>query len=40
MGAHVLKLNKRLAFAPKPANIDVSRSTAQKLALMPASSYN
>ena len=40
MGAHVLKLNKRLAFAPKPANINVSMSTVPKLALVPASRYN
>ena len=40
MGAHVLKLNKRLAFAPKPININFSRSTSPKLALVSASRYN
>ena len=40
MGAHVLKLNKGLPFAPKPANIKVPRYTAPKLALVPASRYN
>ena len=37
MGAHVLNLNKGLGFAPKPANINVSRYTDSKLGLVPAS---
>ena len=40
MGAHGLKLNKGLLFAQKLANINVSRSDAPKLALVPASRYN
>ena len=40
MGAHVLKLNKGLLFARKPVNINVSRSAAAKLALVPASRSN
>ena len=40
MWAHILKLNKGLLFAQKRANINVSRSTAPKLALAPASRYN
>ena len=40
MGAHVLKLNKGLLFAPKPANINISRYTAPKLAIVPASRNN
>ena len=39
MGAHFINLNK-LLFAPKLANINVSRYTAPKLALSPASRYN
>ena len=40
MGPHVFKHNKGLRFARKPVNIDVSRSAAPKVALVPASSYN
>ena len=40
MGVHVLKLNKGLLFAPKLANINVSRYTAPKLAIVQASRYN
>ena len=40
MGAHVLKLNKGLLYALNPVNNKVSRSTATKLALLPASRYN
>ena len=39
-GAHVLKLNRGLLFAQRSANINISRSAAPKLALMPASRYN
>ena len=40
MEANVLMLNKGLHFALKRANINVSRSTPPKLALVPASRYN
>ena len=40
MGANVLKLNKGLLFAQTPVNINVLRSAAPKLALLPASGYN
>ena len=40
MGAHVRKHNKGLLFALKPANINVSRYTAPKQALVQASRYN
>ena len=40
METHVLKLNKGLILAQKRANINVSRSAVQKLALVPASCYN
>ena len=40
MGAHVFKLNKVLFSALKSVNINVSRSAAPKLALVPASRYN
>ena len=40
MGHDVLKLNKGIIFARKPMNINVSRPTALKLALLPASRYN
>ena len=39
MGAHDLKLNKVPIFALKSVNINVSMSTAPKLALVPASPY-
>ena len=39
MGAHDFKLNKVL-FALKSVNINVLRSVASKLALVPASRYN
>ena len=39
MGAHGFKLNMVLLFARKPGNINVSRSAAPKLALMPASRF-
>ena len=39
-GGHVLKLNKGLLFAQKRENINVSRSTALKLDLVPARRYN
>ena len=39
MGAHDFKLNKVPLFARKPVNINVSRSAAPKLALVPASRY-
>ena len=39
MGAHGLKLNKGLLFARKLANINVSRSAAPKLVVVPASRY-
>ena len=40
MGVHRLKLNNRLLFANKKlANINVSRSAAPKLALLPSSRY-
>ena len=40
MEAHYFKLNKVLLFARKPVNINVSRSAAPKLALVPANRYN
>ena len=40
MGAHVLKLNKVAFYAKKTVNINVSMSTAPKLALVPANHYN
>ena len=40
MGAHDFKLNKVPLFSLKSVNIDVSRSAATKLALVPASRYN
>ena len=40
MGAHDLKLNKPLLFDQKLANINVSRSAAPNLALVPESRYN
>ena len=40
MGAHDFKLNKVAFFALKSVNINVSRSAAPKLALVPASRYN
>ena len=39
MGAHDFKINMVLHFARKPGNINVSRSAAPKLALMPASCF-
>ena len=39
MGAHVFKLYKVPLFARKPVNINVSRSVAPKIALVPASQY-
>ena len=39
MGAHDFKINMVLLFARKPGNINVSRSAAPKLALMPASCF-
>ena len=40
MGAHDNKDNTVPIFARKPANINVSRSAAPKLALVPESLYN
>ena len=40
MGAHDFKHNKMPLFARKPVNINVSRSAAPKLALVPANRYN
>ena len=40
MGAHDFKHNKVPLLARKPVNINVSRSAAPKLALVPASRYN
>ena len=40
MGAHDFKLNKVPFSALKEVNINVSRSPAPKLALVPASRYN
>ena len=37
---HVLKLNNDLFAKKKPVNINISRSGAPKLALVPASRYN
>ena len=39
MGAHDFKLNMVPLFARKPGNISFSRSTAPKLALVPASCF-
>ena len=39
MGAHVLRLNMVLLCVRNLVNINVSRSTAPKLALVPASRY-
>ena len=39
MGAYYFKLKKVPLFARKPVNINVSRSAAPKLALVPASRY-
>ena len=39
MGAHVLKLNKGLRFGRTQVNINVSKSAAPELALVPASRY-
>ena len=40
MGAHDFKLKKVHPFAERPVNINVLRSAAPKLALVPASRYN
>ena len=40
MGAHDSKLNKVPRFARKPVDINVSRSAAPKLVLVPASRYH
>ena len=40
MGAHDFKLYNVPFFARKSVNINVSRSAAPKLALVPASRYN
>ena len=40
MGAHDSRLNKVPFSAQKSVNINVSRSAAPKLALVPASRYN
>ena len=40
MGAHDVKLKKVHRFAQRPVNINVLRSAAPKLALVPASRYN
>ena len=40
MGTHDFKLNKVPFSALKSVNVNVSRSAAPKLALMPASLYN
>ena len=40
MGAHDFKLNKVPFSAEKSVNINVSRSAAPKLALVPASRYS
>ena len=40
MGAHDFKLNKVPFYFLKSVNINVSRSAAPKLALVPASRYN
>ena len=40
MGAHDFKLNNVPFYALKSVNINVSRSAAPKLALVPASRYN
>ena len=39
MGAHDFKLNMVPLFARKPGNVNVSRSAAPKLALVPASRF-
>ena len=40
MGAHGFKHYNVPFFAQKPVNINISRSAAPKLALVPASRYN
>ena len=40
MGDHDLKLNQGLLFAKKRTDINISRSAAPKLALVPAGRYN
>ena len=40
MGAHDVKLKKVHRFAKRPVDINVLRSAAPKLALVPASRYN
>ena len=40
MGTHDFRHNKVPLLAHKPVNINVSRSAAPKLALVPASRYN
>ena len=40
MGAHDFKLKKVHLFAQRPVNINVLRSAAPKLALVPASRFN
>ena len=40
MGAHDFKLNKVPFFAQKPVNINVSRSAAPNIALVPANRYD
>ena len=40
MGTHVFKLNKVPFSAPKSVNINISRSAAPKLTLVPANRYN
>ena len=40
MGAHDFKLKKVHLFAKRPVNINVLRSAAPKLALVPANRYN
>ena len=40
MGAHDFKLKNVHLFSQMPVNINVLRSAAPKLALVPASSYN
>ena len=39
MGAHVFKLNKVPLFSLKSVNINVLRSAAPKLAIVPANRY-
>ena len=40
MGAHDFKFKKVHIFAQRPVNINVLRSAAPKLALVPANRYN